>query len=122
MWGCQSESPLPEPDPQFLYKVGDAVINSSGETIGIVVEIIDRTFTDGSGKSFPHLSQGRSEGEFPELGKYPSYLLYGPVSGRTFEWTQRDRRLFAKYSQKIQEEYEKWLKKNEAPPSSTVQE
>jgi hypothetical protein len=114
MWGCQADMPLPEPDPQYLYQPGDIVRHStSGEIIGKVIRRIDRDYVDENGIAHPHLYQGRTNCTIPELGKYPSYLLKGLITGNEFEWTQRDSRLFAKYSEKIKVQYEEWRKHNE---------
>ena len=114
MWGCQANMPLPEPDPQYLYREGDIVRHRrSGEIIGNVIRRIDRDYIDENGVAHPHLYQGRTDSKIPELGKYPSYLLRGHVTGTEFEWTQRDPRLFAKYSEDIKVQYEEWEKQHE---------
>lgn len=124
MWGCQSGAPPPEPDPQYLYEAGDTVYHRfSGEIIGIVIRRIDREYVDESGTPHPHLCQGRTDtGGTPELGKYPSYLLKGRVSGKEFEWTQRDKRLFAAYSKRIQLLHEEWQEANATNQSAEIQD
>jgi hypothetical protein len=114
MWGCQANAAPPEPDPQYLYQPGDTVRNRfSGEIIGIVIRRIDRDYIDEKGVVHPHLNQGRSDGKHAELGKYPSYLLLGHITGSEFEWTDRNPRLFAKYSRDIKIKYEEWQKNND---------
>lgn len=114
MWGCQAHTTPPEPDPQYLYQEGDIVRHRfSGEIIGKVISRIDRDYIDEAGVAHPHLYQGRTAGKVPELGKYPSYLLKGTVTGTEFEWTDRNPRLFARYSKDIKIKYEKWKKHNE---------
>lgn len=114
MWGCHAKTNPPEPDPQYLYQEGDIVRHRfSGEIIGKVVHRIDRDYVDENGVAHPHLYQGRTDCKIPELGKYPSYLLKGLITGKEFEWTQRDPRLFAKYSETIKTQYEEWKKQNE---------
>ena len=114
MWGCQAHTTPPEPDPQYLYQEGDIVRHRfSGEIIGKVVRRIDRDYVDENGVVHPHLYQGRTDGKVPELGKYPSYLLKGLTSGNEFEWTDRNPRLFAKYSKDIKIQYEEWRKQHE---------
>lgn len=85
----------------------------SGEIIGIVIRRIDRDYVDGNGVTHPHLYQGRAGEKNLELGKYPSYLMRGHITGNEFEWTQRDPRLFAKYSREINAKYEEWRKNHE---------
>ena len=114
MWGCQANAVLPEPDVAYLYKEGETVRHPySGEIIGIVICRIDRDYTDDKGRVHPHLYQGRSNGKVVGLGKYPSYLLRGTVTGREFEWTQRDERLFAKYHADIKKKHAEWKKTHE---------
>ena len=114
MWGCQANAALPEPDPQYLHQPGDTVRNrSTGEIIGKVIRRIDRDYVDENGVVHPHLYQGRSDGKNAELGKYPSYLLRGHITGDEFEWTDRNPRLFAKYSRDITIKYEEWQKNND---------
>jgi hypothetical protein len=114
MWGCQAKAVLPEPDPKYLYNVGDIVRHPySGEIIGEVVERIDRDFVDEKGVKHPHLYQGRMNGKIPGLGKYPSYLLKGLITGNIFPWTQRDERLFADYTEKVKIQYAEWLVQND---------
>lgn len=114
MWGCQAHTTPPEPDPQYLYQEGDIVRHRfSGEIIGKVISRIDRDYIDEAGVAHPHLYQGRTDGKVPELGKYPSYLLKGTVTGTEFEWTDRNPRLFARYSKDIKFQYEEWRKQNE---------
>jgi len=86
--------------------------HTSGETIGIVIRRIDRDYIDEKGVVHLHLYQGRSDEKDPGLGKYPSYLLRGYTTGREFEWTQRDPRLFAKYSREIKTKYGEWSRSN----------
>lgn len=114
MWGCQASAVPPEPDPEYLYKEGDTVRGRfSGEIIGIVIRRIDRDHVDENGVVHPHLYQGRTDGKNTELGKYPSYLLRGHITGSEFEWTQRDPQLFAKYSRRIKIQYEEWQENND---------
>jgi hypothetical protein len=114
MWGCQAKAILPEPDSKYLYKVGDIVRHPySGEIIGEVIECIDRDFVDKKGVTHPHLYQGRMNGKIPGLGKYPSYLLKGLITGNIFPWTQRDERLFADYTEKVKIQYTAWLTNND---------
>ena len=114
MWGCQAHAAPPEPDPRYLYKEGDTVRHPrTGEVIGKVVRRIDRSYVDEKGVLHQHLYQGRTDGEIPELGQYPSYELIGEITKTLFEWTQRDKRLFAEYSKDIEAQYEEWKKQHD---------
>lgn len=113
MWGCQANMVSPDPDPEYLYKEGDTVRHrTSGEIIGVVLRRIDRDYIDENGVIHQHLYQGRSDEKGVGLGKYPSYLLRGHITGREFEWTQRDPQLFAEYSREIKTKYEEWSRSN----------
>lgn len=114
MWGCQAHVAPPQPDTTYLYSEGDIVRHRTlGEIIGVVVKRIDRDYTDEKGNLHKHSFQCRGDEKIPGLGSYPSYLLRGLITGTEFEWTQRDKRLFAEYEKTIAMQYKEWTQKND---------
>ncbi|MEG3877646.1 hypothetical protein QT972_09720, partial [Microcoleus sp. herbarium7] len=104
----------PQPDAAYLYSEGDMVRHrTSGEIIGVVVKRIDRDYTDEKGSVHKHSFQCRGDEKIPGLGSYPSYLLRGLITGTEFEWTQRDKRLFAEYEKTTAMQYKEWIQKND---------
>ncbi len=111
---CLANETPPQPDPAYLYQPGDIVRHRfSGEIIGQVIKRIDRDYIDDKGVCHKHSFQSRTDEKIHGLGSYPSYLMLGLTTGNEFEWTQRDKRLFAEHERIISIEYEQWSKHND---------